>query len=210
MKKYELYLFDFDGTLVDSLDSLIDVFVLSFKAIDVDIDESNVLRYTRIPIEETYEEVHAPMSRVDEFIKAIRYYLNSEEVLKKTKIYPETKKIINELHDKGVKFGIVTSNNEKHVIDVLKLFDIPPMWFTIIVDSDRVKETKPSPKPILYALEELGYLDKREKVVYVGDAINDVISANSANVDAVLIDRTNEYIDSKEYQRILNLSDLLI
>ena len=209
MKRYDLYLFDFDGTLVDSLKSLIDVFVLSFRAIGVEIDEKNVQRYMRIPLEETYAEVNAPWDKTDEFEKAIRFYLNDLEVLKKTEIYPETIYFLKALRDMGKKFGIVTSNNEKHVLDVLELFGIPSEWFCIFVDSDKVRETKPSPKPLLYALEELGYLDKKEQVVYVGDGMNDMVSANRSGIDAILIDRLEEYSDSEAYQRVHDLFDII-
>ena len=209
MKKYELYLFDFDGTIVDSLNSLIDIFVLSFKAIDIEIDPKNVLRYTRIPIEETYNEVHAPWSRAGEFEKALRFYLNDEEVLKKTELYDETIPLFKALRERGLKFGIVTSNNEKHVIDVLNMFNIPVDWFEIFVDSDKVRDTKPSPAPLLYALKELGYLDSRDKVVYIGDGMNDMLSANAAEVDAILIDRDGSFDESDKYIKIDKLMSLL-
>lgn len=208
MKKYDLYLFDFDGTLVDSHDSLIDVFVLSFRKIGIEIDPNNVLRYMRIPLEETYAEVNAPWEKADEFEKAIRFYLNDLDVLKKTKIYSETYFTLKNLHDSGKKFGIVTSNNEKHVIDVLNLFNIPPEWFSIFVDSDKVRETKPSPKPILYALEELNYLDKKEKAVYIGDGMNDMVSANRSGIDGILVDRLDGYSDSEGYFRVKDLLQL--
>ena len=209
MKRYDLYLFDFDGTLVDSLKSLIDVFVLSFRAIGVEIDENNVQRYMRIPLEETYAEVNAPWDKTDEFEKAIRYYLNDLEVLKKTEIYPETIYFLKALRDMGKKFGIVTSNNEKHVLDVLELFGIPSEWFCIFVDSDKVRETKPSPKPLLYALDELGYLEKKDQVVYVGDGMNDMVSANRSGIDAILIDRLDEYSESEAYFKVHDLFDIL-
>lgn len=209
MKSYDLYLFDFDGTLVDSLKSLEDVFVLAFRAIDIEIDPNNVPRYMRIPLEETYDEVHAPWEKAGEFEKAIRYYLNDLEVLRKTETFPDAYDCLKSLHDSGKKFGIVTSNNEKHVIDVLNLFNIPVDWFAIFVDSDKVRETKPSPKPLLYALEELDYLSKRDQVVYIGDGINDMIAANRSGIDAVLIDRVDEFDESKDYLKIHNLLELV-
>ena len=209
MKQYDLYLFDFDGTLVDSYDSLVDIFVYSFRAIGYEIDPKNVIRYMRIPLEETYAEIGAPLEKADEFEKAIRFYLNDESMLKKTKIYPETINLLNALHNRGKKLGIVTSNNEKHVLDVLKLFDIPSDIFEIYVDSDKIKETKPSPKPLLFALEEMNFMNNKDKAAYVGDGMNDMKSAVSAGIDAILVDRVNHFEESSTYIKIKDLNELL-
>ena len=47
-----------------------------------------------------------------------------------------------------------------------------------------------------------------DEVVYVGDGMNDAISANNAGVDAVLIDRNNEFTESDKYKIIRNLKEL--
>ena len=208
MEEFDTYLFDFDGTLVDSLKSLVDVFTLSFKAIGIEIKEENVLQYTRQPLLDTCVSLNAPMEKAGEFEMAIRFYLDDKEVLKKTEIYPETKRFLASLKNSGVKIGIVTSNNERHVLDVLSLFNIPSDTFEIIVDSDKERDTKPSPKPLLYALKELNYLDKKDRVVYVGDALNDMLSAKNAGVDGILVDRVNAFKDDELYIRVNNLEEI--
>ena len=61
MKQYRTYLFDFDGTLVDSHDSLVKVFKDSYAVVGVDVPENVVLRLMRIPLKQGYEELNAPM-----------------------------------------------------------------------------------------------------------------------------------------------------
>lgn len=209
MKNYDLYLFDFDGTLVNSIKSLIDIFVLSFKAIDVEVEVKNVLRYTRQPLEDTYQELNAPIERIGEFATAIRHYLDDEEIMKKTELYPETLEFINYMHAQGKQIGIVTSNNEKHVKDTLSYLNVPLHYFVVYIDNEKVNETKPSPKPILAALEEINYQGDKHNVVYVGDALNDMQSAINAGVDGMLIDRLDEFKESDQYQRITNLFDVI-
>ena len=209
MKKYDLYLFDFDGTLFDTLQSLVLVFKESFAAIGVEVKEEDCLLYTRQPLEVTYESLDAPMEKADIFVSEIRRLLNDERVLKLTRLYPDTIELLEKMRWMGMRFAIVTSNNEKHIIDVLKQFEISPSLFEIIVDSDQVPETKPSPRPILYALEKLHFNGDKSSVVYVGDGLNDMLSAKNAGVSGILVDRINAFNDSDEYIRINNLLELL-
>ena len=91
----------------------------------------------------------------------------------------------------------------------MDLFNIPHDVFDIYVGNQESDEFKPSPKPILEALKALKYTGKKEKVVYIGDAINDTISANNAGVEAILVDRANAFKDSPNYFRVSSLLDLV-
>ena len=97
MKRYKLYLFDFDGTLFDSHYSLEDVFYGAFKAIGVTIDKKETPRYARQPLPDTCREVNAPddPESIRIFIAEIRRLLDDKDILKKTKIFPETMEVLN-------------------------------------------------------------------------------------------------------------------
>lgn len=208
MKKYNLYFFDFDGTIVDSFKSLVEIFSRSFKAVGVEIKAEDCVLYSRRPLEETYKELNAPIEKADIFVKEIRHWLNDDEILRMTELFPDTYDCLKTLYDNGAKLGIVTSNSEKHVKDTLEFLKIPVEWFAIIVGNDQVKETKPSPMPLLYSLEKLNWRDK-SSVVYVGDGMNDMISANRAGIPAILIDRINEFEEADNYTKIKTLLDLI-
>lgn len=208
MKQYDLYLFDFDGTTVDSLKSLEEIFVRAFKKIGVEVKREDCLLYTRQPLETTYMSLNAPMEKAPIFASEITKLLEDHDIARMTETFPDTMPVLEKMRQRGIQFGIVTSNGEGHVEEVLDYIGLPKEWFSIIVGHEQVPETKPEPKPVLYALEKLGWQDK-SRVAYVGDAINDMLCANRAGVDAILVDRYNEFEPADNYILIKDLTELL-
>lgn len=205
MKEFDTYLFDFDGTLVDSRDSLELVFKGAYGAVGVDVPSDYILRLMRIPLPQGYEELHAPIEKIDLFAKEIIRLLDDEEVLRRTKSYPDTLNALLKLHKSGKTLGIVTSNNVKHVRDVLRFLNIDEKLFKIIVGNNETKRHKPFPDPILKGLELLNI--GPDNACYVGDGMDDMRSAINAEVTPVLLDRRNEY-DDLSYITIKNLEEL--
>ena len=196
MKCIETYLFDFDGTLVDSHDSLVEVFHGAYASVGVDVPDGYVLRLMRIPLIQGYEELGAPMTdeAMKVFEKNIRALLDAEFVLKLTKSYEDTLPALTQLKSRGKQLGIVTSNNVKHVKDVLRFLNIDEKMFDVIIGNDDTEKHKPNPEPIYKAMEILHLTDK-SKICYVGDALDDKKAALNAGVTPVLLDRADQYLD---------------
>ena len=181
MDKYLLYLFDFDGTLFDTLPSSKYVFRKAYENIGMSLDEEQVLGFTREPIPDSYKRLGGPRETYDTII---------------------------DLRMDEADLGIVTSNNVPHVRDVLRKFDMQNDFFTVLVGNREAPTPKPSPEPILKALEMVGYKGDKKQVCYVGDLLNDCLSAVNAGIVPILLDRDDEYKDAP-YQRIKSLRDLL-
>ena len=194
MKKYKVYFFDFDGTLVDSHDSLVEVFEGAYGSVGVKVPEGYVLRLMRIPLYQGYHELNGPTDEesIKIFSDNIISLLNEERVLKLTKSYVDTIPNLMRLKSEGALLGIVTSNNRKHVNDVLGFLNIDPNLFEIIVGNEETKKHKPNPDPIYKAMELLNITNK-DDVCYVGDALDDKKTAINAGVTPILVDRDRIY-----------------
>lgn len=210
MKQYKVYLFDFDGTLFDTLNGNIYVFKEAFKSRGIELKDEDVLGYTRVPIPQTYKEFKpsATEEDIESLLNLVTKLVNTNECNNLIEIYKDTYETILDLKMSEASLGIVTSNNERHVNDVLKMFDMEFGLFDVIIGNSKVKEPKPSPKPILAAIKGLKETFSPKEIVYVGDAINDVLAAQNAGIDGILLDRDNEYSD-KDYAIIHSLCELL-
>ena len=208
MQKFQLYLFDFDGTLFDTLPSSKYVFRKAYENIGFQFSEDDVLGFTREPIPDSYARLGAPKEKFNSFMEDIEKYVNSQESVNLTGIYDDTYDTIIDLRMDEADLGIVTSNNVPHVRDILKKFDMQKDFFAVLVGNREAPNPKPSPEPILKALEMIGYKGDKKDVCYVGDSLNDCISAVNAGIVPILLDRDGEYKDVP-YQTIKSLKELL-
>ena len=209
MQKFNYYLFDFDGTLVDSLHANERVFMEAFAYIGIIVKREDVLHYTRVPIPETYEKLNAPKEKWDVFGHKIIELVNDKTTIELTDIYDDTYDTIMDLRLDEASLAIVTSNNIKHVKDILNKFSMGELFFEVLVGNKEAPIPKPDPQPINVALSMFKYEGDRKDVAYVGDAMNDVLAAKAAGVVPILLDRNNEFKDSPDYIRIKSLKELL-
>lgn len=208
MQKFQLYLFDFDGTLFDTLPSSKYVFRKAYQNIGFELNEDDVIGFTREPIPDSYKRLGAPEELFSSFMEDIEKYVRSEESTRLTDIYEDTYDTIIDLRMDEADLGIVTSNNIPHVRDVLRKFDMQKDFFAVLVGNQEAPNPKPSPEPILKALQMINYQGDKKDVCYVGDSLNDCLSAVNAGVVPILLDREDEYKDAP-YQRIKSLRELL-
>ena len=209
MQKFQLYLFDFDGTLFDTLETSKYVFRKAYEFLGIPLNEDEVLQFTREPIPVSYKRMGAPIEKYDAFMEQIEKYLNTtKESIDLTDIYDDTYDTIIDLRMDEADLGIVTSNNVPHVRDILRKFDMQKDFFTVLVGNREAPNPKPSPEPILKALEMINYQGDKKDVCYIGDSLNDCKAAINAGVVPILLDRNDEYKDAP-YQRINSLKELL-
>ena len=208
MKKYKLYLFDFDGTVVDSFPSLFGVFGRAFNAVGINITLDDVPQLAGEPLKTGFLRMGGKEEDYGTYTKEIEAALDSRETTEATGLFPDSMEFFNYVKDHNIPCGIVTSNKLEHVREVLDFLKIDIPSFIVFVGNREVTKHKPDPEPMLKALESVKDQFKPDEVVYVGDALNDALCAVNAHVDAILVDRDGTQPDSKDYLKISSLMEL--
>ena len=189
MKKYKLYLFDLDGTLLDSDQMLVETFrylYSIYKPKDFVVDEKKIITFSGPPIRLTLKQEFPEMD-LEEMVKIWRV-----ESIKNypiyTKLFPGSLEILKALKDKNIDVAIVTNKHRVAADEAFKLFGIYDLGIWS-VSGDDVKNQKPDPEGIYIAMKHFGIKDKSE-VVYVGDSVFDARTAENAGVDFALVSWT--------------------
>lgn len=207
MREYDTYIFDFDGTLVDSQKSLFPVFERSFAEIGRHIAPKDAAYYMHFSLTETMEIAHVEEDKRKTFIDAILLHLDDPDSIAMIELFPETKRVIESLLAKGKNVAIASNNLVAHIDAVLAGLGMVGV-FPSICGSDRVNHPKPAPDLLFLACQDLGVACD-DRVCYVGDSLQDAQTGANAGIDGVLVDRGNEHPDFAGI-KISSLTDLLL
>ena len=207
MKEYDVYIFDFDGTICDSKDTLYKVFRDSFAAVNIfDITDEECVEFMHHSLNETARTKGVKEEDFPIFLKACLDSINERETIEKSKTFPEVIEVLENLKKRGKTLAVASGNTVRHIKDVMEYLAWPDC-FSAFMGSDIYEHPKPNPEPIFMCLDLLG-IKPGSNVVYIGDSLQDPLTAKNAGVDGILIDRENEYPEF-EGIRISSLKDIL-
>lgn len=178
MKKYETYLFDWDGTLADTLD----IWLKSHG----DFIRSRGIQLTDAEISwGVFTQFHFVESLgLGDDPDTARYYASMPERLKSAQLVPGAIETLNRLVADGHKLGIVTSSHRPNMEVVINNLGIG-RYFSTSVCAEDVQKHKPNPEPVLKAMQNLEA--DPETTVYVGDTFGDILAGEAAGVSTVLV-----------------------
>jgi pyrophosphatase PpaX len=178
--RFPVVLFDLDGTVVDSGEMILASMRHATRAVlDREIPDDELIAAVGGPSLEAQMRAFAP-ERVDELVRA--YRAHNEPLHEGLVSFDGMSTVIEALHAQGRRLGLVSAKRRR---TVQLAFDRVPLghYFGVIVGGDDTTRQKPSPDPLLYALERLEA--SPEDAAYVGDSPYDMASARAAHVFAV-------------------------
>lgn len=189
-------LFDFDGTLLDTNELIIQSFMHIF-------DEKFPGQYTKddcIPLigpslRQTFESLTP--NEVDEMIAKYREWneAHHDELVKE---YDGVVETLQQLHAMGIRLVIVSSKVHVNIVKGLHVLGVAEL-FEYIVGADDVEHVKPHPEPIEKALNYLQL--SKDEVIMVGDNSHDIEGGQNAGVKTAGVSWT---IRGKAYLQTFN------
>lgn len=207
MKEYDYYYFDFDGTLMDTYESLINPFKKAFREADVELTDEDVKKYIHMALIQTCEDLHiTDENKMRKVYETITIEMEREEEIKKIQIFPEVVKVLSSLKERGKHIAVVSGNGVAHIKRVMSILNLSE-YFDFYVGGDSTKLPKPYADPLEKAME-LSSFPNKSRCMYIGDSLQDPQCAKNAGIDGILLDRKNEYLDYHD-KKVFSLEEIL-
>ncbi len=177
-------LFDFDYTLADSSEAIIDCFNVGLAGMGLPAAEPDAIRATiGLNLEDSLVAVAGEGFRA-RALEFRRLWRERSDVIMVdlTRLLPGVAETIDSLGDRGFELGVVST---KYRCRIEEVFDRTGLRhrFGSIVGGDDVRTHKPDPEGLLLSLERMRV--RPEEALYVGDNVVDAEAAHRAGVGFV-------------------------
>lgn len=178
------YLFDLDGTLLDSIDLILESFHHTARVHRrPERTDAHWLAGIGTPLRVQLSQMASSEEELDALLDTYRDY-NLEHHDKMAKPYPGVVEVVKTLHRKEAKLGLVTSKLSRGAIRGLRLLGLQEE-FRVRICADDVVHGKPHPEPVLKALAALDALPS--EAVFIGDSDHDIAAGRQAGVETAAV-----------------------
>ena len=196
-------IFDFDGTLVNSIHFHFRIHKKVFKKFGIDLTKE-------------YFELECNGTEPKEFYKKILLHnLHSDELLEKAwreqkqykmytgldsiKLFSGVKTMLKKFQKENYKICVASSSNTHYVKKIMKTTGIDN-FFPVVVGSESFEHSKPNPAVFLEARRRMNV--PKSECVIIEDSINGVIAAKRAGIDCICLLTSEKREDIPKYATI--------
>lgn len=191
-------LFDFDGTIVDSLKHHLHAYHQAYNHFDKRLTDEEVVRdafYTSVGVKTSLYGIK------DKEKFSELYYHNLDQAYKNLEVQENLIEVLDFLKKKKLELAIITLAPGKRTMDHLKGVNLDK-YFDLVLGGEDVKHRKPHPEIAEKAMEKLGV--NLDETLLIGDTDLDVKTGkNAGTMTALYIPETNlMYADLDIYRKI--------
>ncbi|WP_432408108.1 HAD family hydrolase [Wukongibacter sp. M2B1] len=200
-------IFDMDGVIVDSEPTYMDIDMLIFKELNIDIDKEEKKTFIGKNSFDMWTEICDKYGlenkyTVKELIKYQRkMYLENLKSSEKLNIMNGVIAWMKYFSDNDIKMVIASSSPKEIIEFVIERFELGD-HIEAYVDGDSVRKGKPDPEIFLKAVDELGL--KSEECIVIEDSCNGVRAAKAAGIKCI------GFKNESSYNQDLSAADFII
>ena len=183
VKKLTTIFWDFDGTLVNTNDVILEAFKVTFDHyLGETRPEEYITKFFGEPLRSSMEREFPDFDPVE----VMEYYRNfqKENAHRLVKEIPGIREILEEMDGLGIRQYIVTSRTRESTLGYLQMFGLEKYFIDMVTCDDDILP-KPNADPALKALAKAGC--GKDEVLMVGDGMFDIKCANNASVPSCLV-----------------------
>ena len=188
----QLLIFDFDGTLIDSVPDLADatnamLTTLGKAPYPIETIRNWVGNGSKMLVERALvgkiEVLEGELTQ-EETDHAEQVFFDAYKNISgnKTVAYPDVDSGLKKLKAAGFKLALVTNKPIRFVPKILESFGWQDL-FSEVLGGDSLPVKKPDPAPLLHVCEALNVTP--EQAVMIGDSRNDILAGKNANMDTL-------------------------
>lgn len=185
--KYDLIIFDMDGTILDTLDDLKDSLNYALRKSSLpERSKEEVRTFVGNGIRKLIERGVPENSSIDIIDEVYRnfseHYKNN--CCNKTKPYKGIIELLKKLKELGYKTAVVSNKADYAVKDLCTQF-FDDLFCCSVGEREGIRR-KPAPDSVFEVMSKLG--TDKNKSLYIGDSDVDINTAKNAGIDAIAVE----------------------
>ena len=181
----KLIIFDFDGTLADTTESILWTYRATIDTLGIQTRTDEQYRATiGVPLREGFKQLYPDFSdsELDKCVDTYRRIYTENKAKLIPNLFPGVKDTLNGLYGMGIGMSIASSRSNISLVEFCEANGLMP-YFKLILGADDVVHAKPNPEPVLKTLSILN-VDPEEAIV-VGDMPVDIAMGRGAHCRTV-------------------------
>jgi len=183
MQNYKLVIFDWDGTLMDSVDRIVSSMQSAAKAVGLSVPSNDAAKQIiGLSIPEALKELFEGISDEQIEIMRLQYkyeYLEGDNT--PTPLFANATKLLTQLKQHNKLLAVATGKGRDGLNRVLKVSETSAFFNTTRCAGEM--PSKPDPKMLHSILDELNIAP--HEAIMVGDTSHDLKMAQNAGVDSI-------------------------
>lgn len=183
MKEYEYYIFDFDGTLVDSSEGIYNSIIYALKEFGIEESDREKLRYfIGPPLFHSFKHIYGVNDEDSNWLVAKYRERYRVKGCAESVVYDSVPEMLKVLKERNKKIAIASSKPKQFVDEISKHLGIFDYYDYVSAESfDKTHSSKEA--LINNVLEHFGNPDK-SKCIMIGDRFYDIDGAKATGLDS--------------------------